>query len=78
MAPRLHGTYAAQPFVETWEGREEELEADDAVQQRYRAAVERGEIDSIPIWAGEAVAIVTELDSAAGLVARSFGLPIGG
>jgi nitronate monooxygenase len=36
----------------------------------FRAAAERGDRDYLPIWAGEAVDLVNELDSASALVAR--------
>jgi hypothetical protein len=50
--------------------RERELAADHATQQRYRAAVERGDPDYVPIWAGEAADLITTLGSATALVRR--------
>lgn len=57
-------------FIETWQGREHELEADHKTQQEFQAAAERGDLDYMPVWAGEAVDIISELDSAAALVTR--------
>jgi nitronate monooxygenase len=36
----------------------------------FRAAVERGDREYLPIWAGESVDLITELTSASALVAR--------
>jgi nitronate monooxygenase len=57
-------------FTDAWDGRETELEADHNALAEYRAAADRGDRDYLPIWAGEAVDLVNELDSASGLVAR--------
>lgn len=55
-------------YLEQWRGREDELRGDSAAQQAYRDAVARGDLDVIPVWAGEAVDLVTELLPAADLV----------
>jgi nitronate monooxygenase len=57
-------------FIERWQGREDELAADEEEQREFRAATERGDLDSMAVWAGEAVDIIAELDSAAPLVGR--------
>jgi nitronate monooxygenase len=57
-------------FTDTWEGKESELESDQSALAEYRAAADRGDRDYLPIWAGEAVDLITELDSASALVAR--------
>jgi nitronate monooxygenase len=57
-------------FTDEWAGRESELESDQSALAEYRAAADRGDRDYLPIWAGEAVDLITELDSASGLVAR--------
>ena len=36
----------------------------------FRTAAERGDLDYLPIWAGEAVDLIAELESASALVAR--------
>lgn len=57
-------------FTDVWQGRESELESDDNALAEFRAAAEAGDRDYLPIWAGEAVDLITELDSASALVAR--------
>jgi nitronate monooxygenase len=65
--------YAARtmrnPFFDRWRGREAELAADPAVQQAYREAVARGDLPPEPVWASEAIDLITELSPAADLVA---------
>ena len=56
-------------FVEQWRGREAELERDDAVKAAYRAAADQGDLSLVPIWAGEAIDLITDLPPAADLVA---------
>jgi nitronate monooxygenase len=60
-------------FTDAWQGREAELEADQAALAEFSAAAERGDRDYLPIWAGEAVDLVTDCDSASALVARIAG-----
>ncbi|WP_328885011.1 NAD(P)H-dependent flavin oxidoreductase [Streptomyces sp. NBC_00316] len=55
-------------FLDQWRGREAELAADPQAALAYRTAVARGEIPPLPVWAGEAVDLITDLPSAAGLV----------
>jgi nitronate monooxygenase len=57
-------------FTDMWEGRESELESDQGALAEFRAAVDRGDRDYMPVWAGEAVDLINELDSATALVAR--------
>ncbi len=54
--------------TDTWEGREADI--DDATKAAYREGVGRGDLDYLPIWAGEALDLITEQDSAAALVGR--------
>jgi nitronate monooxygenase len=54
--------------TETWQGREAEI--DDATKAAFRSGVDRGDLDYLPIWAGEAVDMITGQDSAAALVGR--------
>ena len=56
------------PFLEQWRGREGELAADADAQQDYQDGVARGELTPLPVWAGEAVDLITDLASAADLV----------
>ncbi|MFE0100676.1 NAD(P)H-dependent flavin oxidoreductase [Streptomyces sp. NPDC059009] len=56
------------PSLDRWRGREAELADDDRARQDYREDVARGAIPSLPVWAGEAVDLITDLPSAADLV----------
>jgi nitronate monooxygenase len=56
------------PYLDTWRGREAELAADPQARQDYQDDVARGTIPPLPVWAGEAVDLVTDLPSAADLV----------
>jgi nitronate monooxygenase len=57
------------PFLDRWRGREAELAADPEAHEAYRAGVAGGEVPPLPVWAGEAVDLVTDLPPAADLVA---------
>jgi nitronate monooxygenase len=57
-------------FTDTWQGKESELESDQGALTEFRAAADRGDRDYLPIWAGEAVDLINESDSASALVAR--------
>ncbi|MDF2265253.1 nitronate monooxygenase [Streptomyces coacervatus] len=57
------------PYLDQWRGREAELAANPQVQQAYWADVERGEIPPLPVWASEAIDLITDLPPAADLVA---------
>ena len=54
--------------TEAWEGREAQI--DDTTKAAYRDGVDRGDIDYLPIWAGEALDLITGPDSACALVGR--------
>jgi nitronate monooxygenase len=56
------------PFLDQWRGRETELAASPQAQQAYWADVTRGDVPPLPVWAGEAVDLVTDLRPAADLV----------
>lgn len=66
------GRYPARTLrnrvTDTWQGREEDM--DDATKTAFRDGVSRGDLDYLPIWAGEAVDLITAQDSAAALVGR--------
>ena len=56
------------PVTEQWRGREDELAADAEAQRSYQAAVARGDLPPLPVWASEAIDLITDLRSAAELV----------
>lgn len=56
------------PYVERWRGREEQLAADDQAKRAYRRGIETGELPPDPIWASEAIDLITDLRPAADLV----------
>lgn len=57
------------PLLDRWRGREAELAADPGAKEAYRAAVARGELPPLPVWAGESVDLIDDLPPAADLVA---------
>ncbi|MFD0555048.1 NAD(P)H-dependent flavin oxidoreductase [Streptomyces rectiviolaceus] len=56
-------------YLDQWRGREAELAADPQAQRAYQEDVVRGEVTPLPVWAGEAVDLITDLPPAADLVA---------
>ena len=56
-------------FFDQWRGREAELAADVTAQQAYRDAIARGEIPPDPVWASQAVDLVTGMAPAADILA---------
>jgi nitronate monooxygenase len=67
--PRRYPARALRhPFVERWRGREEQLAADEGAKRAYRQAVESGELPREPIWASDAIDLITDLRPAADLV----------
>lgn len=55
-------------FLDRWRGRDAELAGDDEALAAYRAGAARGDPSLIPLWAGEAVDLVTGRTPAATLV----------
>jgi nitronate monooxygenase len=55
-------------FLDTWRGRESELRADAAAQQRYREAAAADDPDIAPVWLGQAVDLITTVEPAEYLV----------
>jgi nitronate monooxygenase len=56
------------PYLERWRGREAELEADESARVEYRIAAERGDLSVVPVWASEAIDLITSIIPAADLV----------
>ena len=58
-------------FMQRWDGRESALAAQaQAERPGYQAATRDGDFDTAMVWAGEAVDLIHEVESAATLVAR--------
>jgi nitronate monooxygenase len=57
-------------FLDRWRGREAELEADEAAKSAYLAAAAEGDMSVLPVWASEAIDLITTLSPAAELVAQ--------
>lgn len=55
-------------FVEKWRGRETELAGDADGRQEYRAAIARGDMPPLPVWAGEGTDLIADRLGAAELV----------
>ncbi|MGP8304256.1 NAD(P)H-dependent flavin oxidoreductase [Streptomyces inhibens] len=56
-------------YLDQWRGREAELAADPQAQRAYQDDVARGDVPPLPVWAGEAVDLITDRPPAADLVA---------
>ncbi|KAA0098173.1 nitronate monooxygenase [Mycolicibacterium sp. P1-18] len=57
-------------FTDAWQNREDQLGRDAEALAAFRAGVARGDMDFRPVWAGEAVDLVTEVRGASALVGR--------
>jgi len=55
-------------FLDHWRGREEELEANEFAKADYRAAATGGDLSVMPVWASEAIDLITDVPSARDLV----------
>jgi nitronate monooxygenase len=65
---RYTGRALRNAFLDRWRDREEELRDDRAAQERYRAAMNRGDLTTAPVWASEAIDLIGEVSSAADIV----------
>jgi nitronate monooxygenase len=54
--------------IEQWQGREDELAGDADAQRAYQEAVARADLPPLPVWASEAIDLITDLRPAADLV----------
>ena len=67
--PRQYtGRTLAHPFLDTWRDREEELAASAAARSDYEHGVASGELPPLPVWASQAVDLITDLPAAADVV----------
>ena len=65
---RYPGRTLRHPFLDEWRGREAELAADPGARQAYQDGVARGDLPPQPVWASEAIDLISDLPSAAELV----------
>jgi nitronate monooxygenase len=56
------------PYVSQWRGRDDELAADSAAKQAYADAISAGRLPADPLWASEAIDLITDIRPAADLV----------
>jgi nitronate monooxygenase len=56
-------------FFDQWRGREDELAADPAAQQSYRDAIAAGALPPDPVWASQAIDLISEVSPASDIVA---------
>jgi nitronate monooxygenase len=59
----------AHPVLDAWRDREDELAASAAAKSDYQRGVTSGELPSLPVWASQAVDLITDLPAAADVVA---------
>lgn len=74
---RYTGRALRNEFLDRWRHREEELQADAVARQAYQDAAARDDLDVIPVWASEAVDLISEVESAAALVEILVSTPRG-
>ena len=65
---RWPGRALVNDFSRRWHGHEDELTGDEEAQQQVRAARRSGDVDHAPVYAGEAVGLVTRERSATDVV----------
>lgn len=56
-------------FFDQWRGREDELAGDPAAQQSYRDAIATGALPPDPVWASQAIDLISEVSPASDIVA---------
>jgi nitronate monooxygenase len=66
---RYTGRTLRNAFLDRWRDREDELSADTAARQEYRERACEGDLSVLPVWASEAIDLITSLLPAADLVA---------
>jgi nitronate monooxygenase len=55
-------------FLEQWRDRPEDLANDTSARDAYSRAAEQGDMDAVAVWAGEAIDLITEAESASDMV----------
>jgi nitronate monooxygenase len=65
---RYTGRTIRNDFLDRWREREEELRTDSAAIEEYRRAEDQGDMRVVPVWASEAIDLITESLPAAEIV----------
>jgi len=65
---RYTGRTIRNEFLDQWRGREVDLTPDAAARSEYRQAEQSGDMRVVPVWASEAIDMITESLSAADVV----------
>jgi nitronate monooxygenase len=63
------GRTMAHPFLDEWRDREDELAASPQARSDYQRGVDSGEFPPLPVWASQAIDLITDLPPAAEVVA---------
>jgi nitronate monooxygenase len=63
------GRTLAHPFLDEWRDREDELAASPQARSDYQRGVDSGEFPPLPVWASQAIDLITDLPPAAEVVA---------
>jgi nitronate monooxygenase len=67
---RYPGRALRNDFLDQWRGKEAELARDDNARARFREAADRGDLSAAPVWASEAIDLITGVAPAADLVGQ--------
>jgi nitronate monooxygenase len=65
---RYPGRALRNAFLDEWRGREDELERDSEAKASFRLAAAAGDPAAVPVWASEAIDLITDAISAGDLV----------
>jgi nitronate monooxygenase len=63
------GRTLAHPFLDEWRDRDDELAASPQARRDYQRGVDSGEYPPLPVWASQAIDLITDLPPAAEVVA---------
>jgi nitronate monooxygenase len=66
--PEYTARTLSHPFLDQWRDRQDELATDPDARRAYQDGVTRGGLPPLPVWASEAIDLISDLPSAAGLV----------
>lgn len=67
---RYPGRALRNDFLDQWRGKEAELAQDEEARTRFREATARGDMSAVPVWASEAIDLITGVAPAADLVGQ--------